>query len=827
MKNQLLKILISIFVVSCQLFSPSAVTSAANPINSTQQEIPDSSGHVPLPSTGLVKPVSRENNLPGNDFGTTPLKEWKEALYKTQGDTLPVNMELVVNPEVTGGLTKDQTAFLSKNGFIVVHTEEEQFADIRDQVSEYYGQPYFLTTDAAFHTLHINFDALLKQMEKSILKNEAVEITSTALDTVSGQISASAGTSLEADARLAQEYLAVALKLFDPEVEMPAILSKRIQPQINQVMNAAGREKSALLPDFEDDYGAYKPVGHYAGDPELENYYRGMTWAGRMAFKFRDIENPKFKPSRAPLIITLAMRQNDDVWNRYLRFMETLAFVVGPTDDGGPVELAALMDSVYGKNASTKNLADDGKWQTFLSRIDELPQPKINSTFANTTIALNAERSWRMMGQRFTLDALIFQNMIYDKVGSDDAKREFPSGLDVMAVLGSEAALTAQQDIGETAYQNYMPQMMLMQNLVREQGQAGWLTTFYSGWLYAFIPQVQAKADAFPPLMRTTAWQNRELNSALGSWAELKHDTALYAKMPEFMGGGGPPSSAPAPGYVEANPNVFYRLAYISQAIMDGLELRGYIPSEPDYTGSGGDLSFYDLWRGMGTLAKQFTELGDIAVKELRGESLTEDDRYRIKTPLGALEDHVDFAKRSGQDIKLPPVPVIAAVSGAQNEVLEVGVGNVDRIFVAVTINGQLQIAQGGVFSYYEFKQARSNRLTDEEWRMKLAGNDPKLLPYTAHYLLPGGKAVDALAFRIGDIYIINEKGATPPLNLRRKPTKSSDVIDILKFYTYIEIIDGPKKADNLTWWKIKVYDTDTEGWVAGNPEWYDRAHGQ
>jgi hypothetical protein len=293
------------------------------------------------------------------------------------------------------------------------------------------------------------------------------------------------------------------------------------------------------------------------------------------------------------------------------------------------------------------------------------------------------------------------------------------------------------------------------------------------------------------------------------------------------MGGGGPPSSPPAPGYVEANPNVFYRLAYVSQAIMDGLELRGYIPSEPDYAGSGGDLSFYDLWRGMGTLANQFTELGDIAAKELRGENLTEDDRYRIISPLGALEDHVDFAKRSGQDMKLPPVPVIAAVSGAQNDVLEVGVGNVDRIYVAVTINGQLQIAQGGVFSYYEFKQARSNRLTDEEWRKKLVGNAPKLLPYTESFLLPSGKAVDALAFRVGDIYIINEKGATPPLNLRSKPTKSSDVIDMLKFYTYIEIIDGPQKADNLTWWKIKVYDTDTEGWVAGNPEWYDRAHGQ
>jgi len=780
-------------------------------------------GATPVSAAILV----REQDNDRMDFGTTPLKEWQETPYAGRGDSLPVNLASTANPEVVTGLTGDQTGFLSKNGFVVIHSKEEQFADIRDQVSEKFGQPYYLTTDAAYHALHINFDALLKQLEKSVLKAEVLAVVSAAYESVSAQSASTAGKEIESDARLAQDYLAVALLLFDPQIELPSAEKKRVQPQIDQIMSAAGRAKSTLLPDFEDDYGAYKPVGHYAGDPELESYFRGMTWAGRMAFKFRDVENPKFKPGRAPLIITQAMRQDEAVWQRYQRMMETLAFVVGPTDDSGPQELAALMDSVYGRNATFEKLADNTAWQTFLSRIDELPQPRINSTFANSTLALNLERSWRMMGQRFTLDALIFQNMIFDKVGSFEKKREFPSGLDVMAVLGSEAALTAQQEIGETAYQNYMPQMMNLQSLVGEQLQPEWLSTFYSGWLYAFLPQVKTKSGAYPPVMQTTAWQNRELNSALGSWAQLKHDTILYAKMPEFMGGGGPPSSPPAPGYVEANPNVFYRLAYIAQALKEGLEWRGYIASTEEYTGSGGDLSFMDLWRGMGTLAEQFSGLGDIAAKELRGEELIEEDRYRIMAPLGAIEDHVAFAKRTGQDMELPPVPVIAAVSGAQNEVLEVGVGKVDRIYVAVPINGKIQIAQGGVFSYYEFKQPRGSRLTDEEWRNKLAGMASGLPDYSKNYLKNGGKMVDALAFRIGDTYIVNKAGATPPLNVRKNPTKSAEVVDMLGYYTYIEIIDGPEKADNLTWWKIKIFGTEKEGWVAGKPEWYDRAYGQ
>ncbi len=87
----------------------------------------------------------------------------------------------------------------------------------------------------------------------------------------------------------------------------------------------------------------------------------------------------------------------------------------------------------------------------------------------------------------------------------------------------------------------------------------------------------------------------------------------------------------------------------------------------------------------------------------------------------------------------------------------------------------------------------------------KLEGSVPKLLPYTETYIKPGGKAVDALAYRIGDVYKMTEAGANPPLNVRSKPSKSAPVLYKLGLETYFEIIDGPQKADNLTWWKIKV----------------------
>ena len=55
-------------------------------------------------------------------------------------------------------------------------------------------------------------------------------------------------------------------------------------------------------------------------------------------------------------------------------------------------------------------------------------------------------------------------------------------------------------------------------------------------------------------------------------------------------------------------------------------------------------------------------------------------------------------------------------------EVLEEGVGDAFTIYVLVPSGAGLVLTQGAVFSYYEFKQPLSDRLTDEAWQAM----DPK-----------------------------------------------------------------------------------------------------
>jgi len=228
----------------------------------------------------------------------------------------------------------------------------------------------------------------------------------------------------------------------------------------------------------------------------------------------------------------------------------------------------------------------------------------------------------------------------------------------------------------------------------------------------------------------------------------------------------------------------------------------------------------------MDNLADKFSKLGDIAAKELAGQPIDPADNYTITDCLGKVECMNLANDYSRPASEMPKPPVIAAVSGAQNSVLEVGIGNIDRIYVVVPLEGNQEVAQGGVFSYYEFTQPRDQRLTDDEWRAKLAaGSAPALPAWASNFVLAGGKPADWLAFRKGDVYIITTAG--DQLNMRDSASLKGTLVKQLKTGEYVEIIGGPVSADGHTWWNIKDLDYSQElsGWAVENHDWYERSY--
>ncbi|MBQ9278880.1 MAG: DUF3160 domain-containing protein, partial [Lachnospiraceae bacterium] len=69
---------------------------------------------------------------------------------------------------------------------------------------------------------------------------------------------------------------------------------------------------------------------------------------------------------------------------------------------------------------------------------------------------------------------------------------------------------------------------------------------------------------------------------------------------------------------------------------------------------------------------------------------------------------------------EFPAAIVVDVATDPNGSCLEVGTGKVDTMYVIVPVDGQLKVTIGPVYSYYEFEQPISDRLTDSEWRVML-----------------------------------------------------------------------------------------------------------
>jgi len=404
--------------------------------------------------------------------------------------------------------------------------------------------------------------------------------------------------------------------------------------------------------------------------------------------------------------------------------------------------------AIYGENVTLPTLANDALLDAFIEEANKLPPPRIlgmvimiGDDVESTTKGL------RFMGQRFVPDAYIFRQLISPNVAPPYG-RGLPMGLDLLAAMGSERAYQILDDMGQTSLEHYPQQMDKVQEWISGLSVDEWTETLNNTWLYSFYPLLEMPGDGYPVFMQSQAWLDKQLNAVLGSWAELKHDTILYAKQVYAeLGAGPPPPPEPIPprGYVEPVPEFYARLAALTTMTREGLDGRGLLS----------DLDGQSLQR-LEDLARY---LQAIAEKELRGEPLTEEEYQVIRFYGGDLENLTMAAADSDMEDVLgprfmdeePQAAVIAdvATNPGTQLILEEAVGRINEIHVVVPVIEEdgtitLQVAKGGVFAYYEFAWPMNDRLTDERWRQMLdEGTAPPLPAWTSSFVTSEGEYSD------------------------------------------------------------------------------------
>jgi hypothetical protein len=697
------------------------------------------------------------NELPELTFGKYYEPYESNIEPNAPGYALPLDLDDIVNFSLVSDYNMDSISdLIRENGFAVWQNGLPWWGSIMgegDDIIACYkdllgsNKPIFVTTDTLLHLYHLQFDETLKDIEEREFIPDINDLTAALLNDALGHYEQFEGDLMQA-ARRNVAYLSVAQKLIDPNAAIPEIVYDIVAGELVKIEAHSGFVSSEIF-IYKEDYSQYVPRGHYTRSEQLKRYFKTMMWYGRMAFLLKggpgaliSEYDAKIQMLQAFLLanslknVSVDERNGLDVWDR---LYTVTAFYVGTADDLTPYDYLWALDQVFSAGFVLSDLSNANNQFALKTELALLPFPKIYGGTGDIVLTvpitdeslndiLNKTKGMRLMGQRFVPDSYMFQHLVFPEVDSylgDPTNlpftagadgwgwfcRAYVRGLDVMAVLGSQEALKILIDEGDTNYLQFWQRFGELKDEFEVLSPLEWNRNLYWSWLYTLKALLDELPEGYPNFMRTDAWQQHQLHTALTSWTQLRHDTILYAKQSYAVAGasgvpGTPPP--PPPGYIEPVPVFWSRLLAMTQITSRGLDDLNVLTPEA---------------------RTRFTELEellqrilDIVAKQLTNLELSTEDRAYII----ALPDTLDSIVSGMEDIALKTT--LAAdvhTYGLEGKVIEEATGKVDLIVVACPMpDDKAFLALGPVLSYYEFKQPMSDRLTDEAWRQMYDSTD-------------------------------------------------------------------------------------------------------
>ena len=634
----------------------------------------------------------------------------------TDAEGLHPNTDNIINPYQLEEMPAEMKKALSRQGFAIVPDVQDQLFHIYEK-NDYHDVPSFVTTDLFLQLFHLYFDCTLREAEQGKL----FSYMSTLCRGMYEEMTARAQTTKESKLREAAEYCvsyyAVACALMDksPLPAVPARYQQQAQQEVNNVNDAQDRP-SAFLGYKERlyPYSLYRPRGHYTRTDSLSRYFRTMMWLQTVPM------NSKNEVSLLQAaLMAQAIGKTPKLLAAYKQLTEPITYLMGTPDN---ITIMQVYDNMLRLNMlSDKQLVNKSLLGSLRKAVDATArqqtriQPKDLTDLEKEGCIIN------LMPQRYQPDGEVMQEMVdYE---NDPTLRKVPTGLDIVAAMGWQAAERILIDeLQENKRWNKYTTML--DSMKQRMATIDWSQTVTNRWLSSLVSLSKVTPQC-PFFMKNEQWQKKGLNAALASWAELKHDAILYAKQPmgAECGGGGPPEPV-TKGYVE--PNItFWQKALDLVNTTEKTFNRYQLTTEKT-------ASVTERLRDM----LQF--LLNISQKELSGQRITNEEYDQLKIVGSNCEylsldllrspdqDIYSWTDVQGTDKSMAVVAdVFTASSGnvpiSDKSILYEAVGPAYEIYVIVPLDGYLYLMRGGVFSYREFQRAMGEpRWTDEEWQETL-----------------------------------------------------------------------------------------------------------
>ena len=652
---------------------------------------------------------------------TVPKPEFTIPEYKAKVAPYTIKKDLsnIENIDQFSGFTEEQIKSLVENGFVVLPTTTTRMHYTYDS-NVYQGVPNFITADSVLHTYHQFYDKSLTNIESAYLYQDLDVLTLQMLKNSLLLWEALEGEELKALQERNIVYYLIARMLITEQADSKAVypgdspvkasavpekLFTLANSEYSLIKEAGAYTKSPYL-EFEFDYSQFKIRGHYTRSEELGRFFQTMMWFGTVPLSLMEGREFQYENTVQSLLMSYATFMDQEgscPAERWSRIYQPTAQYVGIADDIDTFTMNQLRITVFGDTEDPNLFLEQSYYDKLKQAVEALPEPKIQAKLEFTDTPTG--KQFRYMGQRYILDSYVMQNL------TESILRPYPSALDVMGVLGSNTAeqLLFDHYKPQKAWPKYTELYQKMKGEVSSYGLDTWNDNLYNGWIWSIQEALTEYGydSGMPFFMTTDAWKYKSLNTALGSYTELKHDTVLYGKQSVAEAGGD--IKYADYHYVEPNVELYAKLLYLTDHTIKVLTEQGMMNDK--------------LAEG----AKEYKELLELlivcSVKELNNEMLTEEEYRQLLSYGGTLEwismlflEGITGGAYSDADIT---DMLVTDVATNQDTYVSLGTGYFDDIYVVIPVDGKLYLSRGSVYSHYEF--ISDTRLTDEEW-WKLQG---------------------------------------------------------------------------------------------------------
>ena len=646
--------------------------------------------------------------------------ELRKLNFKPANSKDVVNMDNLINPFQLKEFDSKLYNMLGKNGFAIVPAEHNQLFHVYEK-NDYADFPSFVTTDLYLQLFHLYFDCVLRDVEEKHLDSLMI-VFSSQMEAEMKTLTSSQDAEVKAAAEFGQAWFAVASWLFSHDkapasaatLNVPEAYKKMVMEEITKAIDAENGYSDMLEyfpPEEMFGYSLFRPRGHYTRSKVCSRYFRGMMWLQTAHFGTN-------KPSKMKQIALIAnvFNQQPKLSAIYSKVSEPITYLMGTPDN---VTLIQVANRIKEMGLPIEQLLSSRKEMANLTKdIEEIAKRQMRIELKKTR---GSKYVVDIMPQRYQPDAEAL--ITTTDQDSPVSLRPCPKGLDWMAVMGLPGAERILMDELKEA-QKWADFPKALTTARKKAATTPWEACVANQWMYT-LQSLGDTAQSLPYFMQSPQWQKKNLNTALASWAELKHDAILYAKQPMLAEcGDGGPEPPVVKGYVE--PNVkFWEKAIALVTKMDKVLTTYNLQTEKAK-------AVYERIKEMAEFCR------DISIKELNGGKITDEEYNQIEI-IGSTVENISLELVSEDNQMLQgwsdvvstdkKVAVVADVFTAAGEnvaiddmcVLYEGVGPAYEIYVVVEIDGSLYLTRGSVFSYREFTRLMSDpRMTDEEWQEEL-----------------------------------------------------------------------------------------------------------